>query len=38
MEGAGHYPQVEMPDLVAAQLIPFLASVDATNTKLSHGS
>jgi pimeloyl-ACP methyl ester carboxylesterase len=24
IEGAGHYPQAEMPDAVAAQLIPFL--------------
>jgi pimeloyl-ACP methyl ester carboxylesterase len=29
IEGAGHYPQAEMPDAVAAQLIPFFALVDA---------
>jgi pimeloyl-ACP methyl ester carboxylesterase len=33
INGAGHYPQAEMPDAVAAQLIPFLASVDAKNAK-----
>jgi pimeloyl-ACP methyl ester carboxylesterase len=33
IEGAGHYPQAEMPDIVAAQLIPFFASVDAKNAE-----
>jgi pimeloyl-ACP methyl ester carboxylesterase len=33
IEGAGHYPQAEMPDTVAAQLIPFFASVDAKNAE-----
>jgi pimeloyl-ACP methyl ester carboxylesterase len=36
--GAGHYPQTEMPDAVAGQLIPFLASVDAKNEELCHAS
>lgn len=29
IDGAGHYPQAEMPDAVAALLIPFFASSDA---------
>ena len=28
IEGAGHYPQTELPDAVAAALIPFLQSAD----------
>jgi len=32
IEGAGHYPQAEMPDAVAERLIPFLASADAKSS------
>jgi pimeloyl-ACP methyl ester carboxylesterase len=28
IDGAGHYPQAEFPDEVAAQIVPFLQSVD----------
>jgi pimeloyl-ACP methyl ester carboxylesterase len=38
IDGAGHYPQTEMPDLVAAHLLPFLQSVDATSHELCHAS
>jgi pimeloyl-ACP methyl ester carboxylesterase len=37
IDGAGHYPQTEMPDAVAAQLLPFLQSVDAAH-ELGHAS
>jgi pimeloyl-ACP methyl ester carboxylesterase len=30
IDGAGHYPQTEFPDHVAALLVPFFRSVDAT--------
>jgi pimeloyl-ACP methyl ester carboxylesterase len=36
--GAGHYPQTEMPDAVAARLVPFLQSVDAMSNELCHAS
>jgi pimeloyl-ACP methyl ester carboxylesterase len=29
IDGAGHYPQTEMPDAVAAHVVPFLRSIDA---------
>ena len=38
IDGAGHYPHAEMPDAFAAQLIPFLASVDAKSAGLCHAS
>ncbi len=38
IEGAGHYPHTEMPDAVAAQLVPFLHSVDAASPPLCHAS
>jgi pimeloyl-ACP methyl ester carboxylesterase len=38
IEGAGHYPQTEMPDAVATQLLPFLQSVDAASPQLCHAS
>ena len=33
IEGAGHYPQAEMPEAVAALLVPFFASVDAKSAE-----
>jgi pimeloyl-ACP methyl ester carboxylesterase len=38
IEGAGHYPQTEMPAAVAAQLVPFMQSVDAASKELCHAS
>ncbi len=38
IDGAGHYPQAEMPDAVAAQLVPYLASVDAKDAEFCHAS
>jgi len=38
IDGAGHYPQTEMPDAVVAQLLPFLQSVDAASHELCHAS
>jgi len=38
IDGAGHYPQTEMPDAVAAHLIPFLRSADAALKELHHAS
>ena len=38
IEGAGHYPQTEMPDAVAAQLVLFMQSVDAAPKELSRAS
>jgi hypothetical protein len=37
IEGAGHYPQTEMPDAVVERLVPFLASADAKAHGLSDG-
>jgi pimeloyl-ACP methyl ester carboxylesterase len=31
--GAGHYPQTELPDAVAAAVVPFLQSVDAARSE-----
>jgi pimeloyl-ACP methyl ester carboxylesterase len=38
IDEAGHYPQTEMPDAVAARLLPFLQSVDAAPRQLGHAS
>jgi pimeloyl-ACP methyl ester carboxylesterase len=38
IDGAGHYPQTEMPDAVAAALVPFMRSVDAASNELCHAS
>jgi pimeloyl-ACP methyl ester carboxylesterase len=38
IEGAGHYPQAEMPDAVATELISFLTAVDANREELVHAS
>jgi pimeloyl-ACP methyl ester carboxylesterase len=38
IEGAGHYPQTEMPDAVAARVVPFMQSVDATSGELGRAS
>lgn len=37
IDGAGHYPQAEMPDAVAASLMPFLNAADAAS-QLDHAS
>lgn len=38
IDGAGHYPQTEMPDAVAAQLVPFMQSVDGMSNERCHAS
>ncbi|HEV2738504.1 MAG TPA: alpha/beta hydrolase [Candidatus Elarobacter sp.] len=38
IEGAGHYPHVEMPQAVAAEIVPFLQSVDGAPDTLRHAS
>ena len=38
IDGAGHYPQTELPDAVAAVLVPFLQSVDQTPERLGRAS
>ncbi len=38
IDGAGHYPQTELPDAVAAVLVPFLQSVDETLGQLDRAS
>jgi len=38
IDGAGHYPQTELPDAVAAALVPFLQSVDQTPGELGRAS
>jgi pimeloyl-ACP methyl ester carboxylesterase len=38
IDGAGHYPQTEMPDAVAARLVPFVQSVDGALNELCHAS
>ncbi len=38
IDGAGHYPQTEMPDAVAARIVPFMQSVDAASEELRHAS
>lgn len=32
VEGAGHYPHAEMPDLVAKELLRFIAGINGTNS------
>ena len=38
IDGAGHYPQTELPDAVAEHLVPFLQSVDAPERTLGRAS
>jgi pimeloyl-ACP methyl ester carboxylesterase len=38
IEGAGHYPHTEMPEAVAAQILPFMKSVDGAPNSLRHAS
>jgi pimeloyl-ACP methyl ester carboxylesterase len=38
IDGAGHYPQTEMPDAVAAHLVPFMRSIDAPIGTHCHAS
>jgi pimeloyl-ACP methyl ester carboxylesterase len=38
IDGAGHYPQTELPDAVAAVLVPFLQSADRTAGEIRHAS
>jgi pimeloyl-ACP methyl ester carboxylesterase len=38
IEGAGHYPHTEMPEAVAAQVVPFMKSVDGVPDTLRHAS
>lgn len=38
IDGAGHYPQTELPDAVIAAVLPFLQSVDQTLEQLCRAS
>jgi pimeloyl-ACP methyl ester carboxylesterase len=38
IDGAGHYPQTEMPDAVAAHVVPFMRSIDAPIEARCHAS
>lgn len=38
IDGAGHYPQAEMPDAFVEALLPFFASVDAPRGLVAHAS
>jgi pimeloyl-ACP methyl ester carboxylesterase len=38
IDGAGHYPQAEMPDAFVEALLPFFASVDAPLGLVAHAS
>jgi pimeloyl-ACP methyl ester carboxylesterase len=38
IDGAGHYPQTEMPDAVVAHVVPFMRSIDAPIGTHCHAS
>jgi pimeloyl-ACP methyl ester carboxylesterase len=38
IDGAGHYPQTEMPDAFVNALMPFFAAADAPHDLVAHGS
>jgi pimeloyl-ACP methyl ester carboxylesterase len=38
IDGAGHYPQTEMPDAVSAHVVPFMRSIDARTKSFCHAS